>query len=80
MDKLPPFIYKEYPELRKTIENRGILYNEQLDLVEKLEDKGEIVVIRPEKPIQVDRIERNIKKLQDLYDEGYEIAKKVRFE
>ena len=80
MDKLPPFIYKQYPELRKTIENRGILYNEQLDLVEELEAKGEIVVIRPEKPIQVDRIERNIKKLQDLYDEGYEIAKKVRFE
>lgn len=80
MDKLPPFIYKEYPELRKTIENRGILYNEQLDLVETLEDKGEIVVIRPEKPIQVDRIERNIQKLEDLYHEGYECAKKVRFE
>lgn len=80
MDKLPPFIYKQYPALRKTIQNRGILYNEQLDLVEELEAKGEIVVIRPENPIQVDRIERNIKKLQDLYDEGYEIAKKVRFE
>lgn len=80
MDKLPPFIYKEYPELRKTIENRGVLYNEQLDLVETLEDKGEIVVIRPEKPIQVDRIERNIQKLKDLYEEGYECAKKVRFE
>jgi predicted patatin/cPLA2 family phospholipase len=80
MDKLPPFIYKQYPALRKTIQNRGVLYNEQLDLVEELEAKGEIVVIRPENPIQVDRIERNIKKLQDLYDEGYEIAKKVQFE
>lgn len=46
----------------------------------QLEAKGDIVVIRPEKPIQVDRIERNIKKLEDLYHEGYECAKKVRFE
>ena len=77
MDKLPPFIYRKYPALRQTIENRGILYNEQLDLVESLEEKGEIVVIRPEKPIQVDRIERNTQKLLDLYNEGYELASKL---
>ncbi len=80
MDVLPPFVYQQYPALRETIQNRGKLYNQQLDLVEQLEDKGEIVVIRPEKPIQVDRIERNIQKLEDLYHEGYECAKKVRFE
>lgn len=79
MDKLPPFIYSKYPALRQTIENRGILYNQQLDLVESLEEKGEIVVIRPEKPIQVDRIERNTQKLLDLYNEGYELASKLQF-
>lgn len=79
LDKLPPFVYKDYPELRKTIENRGVLYNEQLELIEKLEEKGEIVVIRPEKPIVVDRIERDTKKLLDLYNEGYEMASRIQF-
>jgi predicted patatin/cPLA2 family phospholipase len=34
-------------------------------------------VIRPENPVVVDRIEKNIKKLEDLYQEGYECARKV---
>ena len=34
----------------------------------------EITVIRPQKPIVVDRIERDVKKLTDLYEEGYACA------
>ena len=79
MDKLPPLIYRKYPALRQTIENRGILYNEQLQLIEDLEEKGEIVVIRPEKPIVVDRIERDTQKLLDLYNEGYQLASQLVF-
>lgn len=58
------------------LSKRCRIYNEQLDLVEQLEDKGRIVVIRPEKPMEVDRIETDIKKLTDLYEEGYACAKK----
>ena len=39
-----------------------------------MEDKGRIVVIRPEKPMEVDRIETDIKKLTDLYEEGYVLS------
>ena len=55
---------------RQVLSKRCRSYNEQLDLVEQLEDKGRIVVIRPEKPMEVDRIETDIKKLTDLYEEG----------
>ncbi|MDO4164216.1 MAG: patatin family protein [Bacteroides sp.] len=72
--KVPRFIYRQYPLLRQAINRRSVLYNEQLDLVERMEDAGEITVIRPQKPIVVDRIERNIKKLIDLYEEGYQCA------
>ena len=48
-------------------------------MVERLEDKGELVVIRPQKPITVDRIERDTRKLLDLYNEGYECAAAVEF-
>lgn len=58
------------------LSKRCRIYNEQLDLVEQLEDRGRIVVIRPEKPMEVDRIETDIKKLTDLYEEGYACAKK----
>lgn len=44
-------------------------------MVERMEDEGKIVVIRPQKPVVVDRIERDIQKLTDFYQEGYECAK-----
>ena len=74
---VPAFIYKEYPRLRVALRNRNKLYNEQLELVERLEDEGKIIVIRPENPIVVGRMETSVKKLTDLYNEGYECAKKV---
>lgn len=72
--RIPPFIYRKYPRMREALSLRSKLYNEQLDLVERLEDEGRITVIRPLKPVQVDRIERNIGKLNDLYEEGYACA------
>ena len=72
--KVPPFIYRKYPALRAAINRRSVLYNEQLELVERLEEAGEITVIRPQRPIVVDRIERDIRKLTALYEEGYACA------
>ncbi|WP_180949227.1 patatin-like phospholipase family protein [Bacteroides cutis] len=72
--KVPPFIYRQYPRLRAAINMRSRVYNAQLDLVERMEDAGEITVIRPQKPVIVDRIERDIRKLTDLYEEGYACA------
>jgi len=74
---VPHFIYKEYPRLRVALRNRNKVYNEQLELVERLEDEGKIKVIRPLKPIVVDRMETNVRKLTDLYQEGYECAKRI---
>lgn len=76
---VPWFFYRKYPSLREAIRRRNTLYNEQIDLVERLEDKGELVVIRPQRPITVDRIERDTRKLLDLYNEGYECAAAVEF-
>ena len=77
---VPPFFYRKYPKVREAIRNRSKIYNEQLALVEQLEDAGELTVIRPVRPIVVDRMERDISKLIDLYDEGYELAAKLIFE
>lgn len=70
------FKYSKYPEFCNALSQRGAVYNRQLELVDELERQGKAIVIRPEKPIVVDRIERNPAKLNALYDEGYEIGVK----
>lgn len=78
--KVPPFFYRKYPKLCEAIRNRNLLYNQQMDLVEMLEKEGKLLVIRPELPILVDRMERDTKKLLDLYQQGYECAAKIQFD
>jgi len=70
-------MYRKYPHFREALQQRSVLYNNQLEQIEKLEDEGRIVVVRPEKPIEVDRIERNPERLQRLYDEGYSLAQRT---
>lgn len=74
--KVPSFIYRKYPAMRKALGHRNSLYNSQLELIDKLENEGKIQVIRPVLPITVDRMEKDTAKLQALYEEGYECAKK----
>ena len=40
-------------------------------------DEGRITVIRPVKPVLVDRIEKDIHKLTEFYEEGYACAKRI---
>ena len=56
------------------------IYNSQVELVEKMEAEGSAIVIRPERPIEVGRMERDINKLHALYQEGYDLAAKIEFE
>jgi predicted patatin/cPLA2 family phospholipase len=76
-EKNNPFVklfYKKYPKLQEAINQRAANYNKTLDLIEKLEAEGKALVIRPEKPLQVSRIEKDINKLVDLYNEGFELT------
>ena len=66
--------YKKYPELQKALSLRNSIYNKTMDLIEKLEQEGRITVIRPLKPIEVGRMEKDTTKLSALYEEGYALA------
>ncbi len=72
--------YSKYPNLQKAIENRNKNYNCTLELIESLEQKGEITVLRPQRPLEVDRMEKDVKKLVALYEEGYKLASEINFE
>lgn len=72
--------YPHYPGLQMAMENRYKVYNETIRYIEEEERKGNIIVIRPELPLEVGRMERNPKKLEKLYQIGYEDAKKYKNE
>lgn len=72
--KLPSLIYDEYPRLRVALSHRIEAYNEQLEMMERMERWGEIVVIRPERPLEVGRVTRDTDKLERLYEEGLRLG------
>lgn len=67
-------IYRKYPQLQKALSERNSLYNRTMDRIENLEEEGRIVVIRPQKPVEVGRMEKDTSRLFALYDEGYAVA------
>jgi predicted patatin/cPLA2 family phospholipase len=67
--------YKKYPSLIKTMTDRYKNYNKTLEYVEQLESEGKVIVIRPSEELKVGRLERDPKKLQELFENGYEDAK-----
>jgi len=69
--KIPRFVYSEYPRLRVALSHHVEVYRKQLEMVERMEDWGEILVIRPQHPLEVERISRDVMKLERLYEEGY---------
>lgn len=72
--KVPHFIYKNYPRLRLALSKRHESYNAQLQMVDDLEDEGKLVCIRPQKPIEVKRMEKDTAKLERLYEEGFSLG------
>jgi predicted patatin/cPLA2 family phospholipase len=68
--------YRQYPKLQEALQQRNAVYNRTMDLIEKLEDEGRIIVIRPYRPVDVGRMEKDTEKLTALYNEGYEVAEK----
>jgi predicted patatin/cPLA2 family phospholipase len=69
--------YGKYPEFVKTMLRRHDIYNGTLAYIHEQERKGAAFVIRPRLPLAVGRMERNPAKLQALYTQGYEDAKRL---
>ena len=78
--RIPFFFYRKYPNVKETIRGRNAMYNKQMEFVEAMESEGRIGVLRPVKPVEVARIERDIDKLLALYQEGYDLAAQIEFE
>ena len=57
------------------MEERHIHYNRTLDELGVMEKEGSVFILRPKTPVTIGRLEKDINKLTDLYNQGYEDAK-----
>ncbi|MGL5151201.1 MAG: patatin-like phospholipase family protein [Clostridium sp.] len=68
-------IYRKYPKLIEAMKNRHLVYNDTLEFISELENKGECLVIRPSSPLGIGRFEKDKKRLREIYSQGYEDGK-----
>ncbi len=62
--------YNKYKNLVNAIDNRYKVYNDTVTKIIDMENKKEIFVIRPSKNLHIKRIEKDIEKLQEMYELG----------
>ena len=74
--KTPRFVYRNYPRLRVALSHRIEAYNAQLDTIDRMEAEGRVLCIRPERPMEVGRIEKDTAKLERLYEEGFMLGER----
>lgn len=75
--RLAKVFYRQYPNLQKALSERNAVYNNTMDMIERLEEEGRIIAIRPLRPVEVGRMEKDTAKLTALYQEGYDIARSL---
>lgn len=66
--------YRKYPYFVEANINRHNVYNSTLELIEREEKNGSLVAVRPRKPIEISRFEKNRDKLMQLHEDGYNDA------
>ena len=66
--------YADYPNFCATMARRSEAYNESRRRLFELEREGKVLVLAPETTHGVSRIERNVAKLRQLWQDGYEMA------
>lgn len=66
--------YKNQPKLMQACRDQANDYNRRIQVIDELERQGKIFVIRPQTPVTVTRTERDLNKLQALYQQGYDEA------
>jgi len=70
MDRAFNRVYGRYPAFLNALHNMPRNYNRMYAELEELERQGRIFVIRPDRPVIVGRLEKDVQKLEDLYQDG----------
>lgn len=66
----PQIVYRSYPKLVDAINHRYQNYNDSLDEILRLEKERRIFVLRPSRQVSIRRIEKDLDKIQEMYELG----------
>lgn len=64
-------VFKKFPKIGEVLINRHIMYNHQLEYVQKMQEQGLAYVIQPTAPLNVSTLEKDTSKLEAIYQLGY---------
>lgn len=78
--RLYRLFYKEYPKFVEVASKRYQHYNDTVEKIIRMEEAGEIYVIRPEQSLVVRRLERDPEKLEAVYTLGFQDSQKQLME
>ena len=62
---------RKYPNLKNSFLSRHIKYNETIKFCEELERNGKAIIIRPNEDEAIESFEKDVTKLEDAYNSGY---------
>lgn len=76
-ERIVKWKFRKYPKLIAAMLSRYEKYNATLERIIDLENKQEIFVIRPSQKIDINILERNPDKMQEVYELGVNDCKKI---
>ncbi|SFM13692.1 patatin-like phospholipase family protein [Salibacterium qingdaonense] len=74
LSRLARRFYKNYPGFVQALINRPAVYNETMDQLEDLEERGRVKVLRPDASLNAHRTEKDPARLEKMYNAGYQDA------
>ena len=64
----------KYPKIAEAMAKRHIIYNQTSDYIDEMEAKGNILVLRPDKLLDISKTEHDAQKLKNVYELGRKAA------
>lgn len=76
-ERIARMIKRRYPAAAKKLCGRAALYNEGVALAQRYAEEGRVIIIAPDDTCGVDTLTKDADKLKQLYQKGYEAARKA---
>ena len=67
---------RKYPQMVKALEERHVMYNQELNYVVQSEEKGRCLVIRPDGKIPIGHISHNTDEMRRVYELGRQVGER----
>ncbi len=65
-------VYRKYPGMIECLDKRHLMYNEEKRYIRAKEKNGEVLVIRPKEPLNINPIEKDPAEIERVYNLGRE--------